>query len=122
DSYRIDFYGPATTSSMHKNGTDRLWVTWPMSDSRVERRVSGNNSNSRMEVLDTLQHLEPLVRFNGDGKPAEAELAPALARQRIAIEIPGDIAGMERDDLPLARQWRLETRRAFTEALKGGFT
>src|SRR5205814_10269503 len=75
DSYRIDFYGPATTSSMHKNGTDRLWVTWPMSDSRVERRVSGNNSNSRMEVLDTLQHLEPLVRFNGDGKPAEAELA-----------------------------------------------
>ena len=120
DSYRVDFYGPQTSSPLHRNGTDRLWVTWHMADSRVEDRLKGKNA--RAEVLDALVNLEPLVRFNGDGRPAEVDLAKALARQRIAIEIPGDIDPMEREDPYLAREWRLATRKAFTEALKAGFT
>lgn len=119
DSYRIDFYGPQTSSPLHRNGTDRLWVTWHLADSRVEERLHGKNS--RVEVLDALTHLDPLVRFNGDGRPAEGDLAQALARQRIAIEIPGDIDPIEKDDPDRAREWRLVTRRAFTEAIKAGF-
>ena len=119
DSYRIDFYGPQTSSPLHSNGTDRLWVTWHMADSRVEARLQGKDL--RAEVLDALTHLEPLVRFNGDGRPAESDLPRALARQRIAIEIPGDMDRIERDEKDLGRQWRLVTRRAFTEALKAGF-
>jgi predicted GNAT superfamily acetyltransferase len=119
DSYRIDFYGPQTSSPLHRNGTDRLWVTWHLADSRVEERLRGKNP--RVEVLDALTHLDPLVRFNGDGRPAEGDLAQALARQRIAIEIPGDIDPIEKDDPERAREWRLATRRAFTEAIKAGF-
>ncbi len=119
DSYRIDFYGPQTSSPLHRNGTDRLWVTWHLADLRVEERLHGKNP--RVEVLDALTHLDPLVRFNGDGRPAEGELAPALARQRIAIEIPGDIDPIEKDDPERAREWRLATRRAFSEAIKAGF-
>jgi predicted GNAT superfamily acetyltransferase len=119
DSYRVDFYGPRTSSPLHRNGTDRLWVTWHMSDSRVEERLKGKNL--RAEVLDALAHLEPLVRFDGNGRPAEGDLARALARQRIAIEIPGDMDSIESDDPDRAREWRLATRNAFTEALKAGF-
>jgi len=119
DSYRIDFYGPQTSSPLHRNGTDRLWVTWHMADSRVEERLKGKNA--RAEVMDALLHLEPLVRFNGDGCPAEGDLAKALARHRIAIEIPGDIDPIEREDPGRARKWRLATRTAFTEALRAGF-
>jgi len=119
DSYRIDFYGPQTSSPLHRNGTDRLWVTWHMADSRVEERLKGKNA--RAEVMDALLHLEPLVRFNGDGRPAEGDLAKALARHRIAIEIPGDIDSIEREDPGRARKWRLATRTAFTEALRAGF-
>jgi predicted GNAT superfamily acetyltransferase len=119
ESYRIDFYGSATSSALHTNGTDRFWVTWHMDDPRVEKRLAGQDP--RTEVLDSLKHLEPLVRFNGNGNPAEAELSRALARQRIAIEIPGDIARVERDDIKLARQWRMATRRAFSEAIQAGF-
>jgi len=119
DSYRIDFYGPQTSSPLHSNGTDRLWVTWHMTDSRVEARLKGKDMGA--EVLDALLHLEPLVRFNGDGRPAQSDLPRALARQRIAIEIPGDMDRIERDEKDLGRQWRLVTRRAFTEALKAGF-
>jgi predicted GNAT superfamily acetyltransferase len=120
DSYRIDFYGPQTSSPLHRNGTDRLWVTWHMAEPRVEEHLKGKNA--RAEVMDALVHLEPLVRFNGDGRPAEGDLAKALARQRIAIEIPGDIDPIEREDPGRAREWRLATRKAFTEALRAGFT
>src|SRR6266487_2976022 len=71
DSYRPDFYGAQTSSSLHTNGTDRLWVTWRLADSRVEERLKGKSRRS--ETLDALALLEPLVRFNGDGNPAEAD-------------------------------------------------
>ncbi len=119
DTYKPDFYGPETSSALHRNSTDRLWVKWPISSRRVEDRVRGKET--RAEVLDALSVLSPLVRFNGEGKPAKADLAAALARQRIAIEIPGDISLVEQQDAELARAWREATRWAFTEALEAGF-
>jgi predicted GNAT superfamily acetyltransferase len=119
DSYRVDFYGPQTSSHLHTNGTDRLWVTWRMSDSRVQQRLNGKDGSAA--VLDALRHVEPLVRFNGNGKPAEGDLASALSRHRIAIEIPRDMDRIEHTDKALAHEWRLATRRAFTGGLHAGF-
>jgi predicted GNAT superfamily acetyltransferase len=119
DSYRIDFYGPQTSSHLHTNGTDRLWVTWRMADARVQQRLNGKDGSA--EVLDALRHVEPLIRFNGDGKPAAGDLSVALSRQRIAIEIPRNMDHIEHTEKELAREWRLATRRAFTGALHAGF-
>ncbi len=119
DSYRINFYGEQTSSPLHTNGTDRLWVTWHLSDPTVEERLKGKDF--RPEVLDALAHVDPLVRFNGDGNPAEGDLASALSRQRVAIEIPGDMDRIERDQKDLAQRWRAATRRAFTESIAAGF-
>src|ERR1043165_8610301 len=30
DKYKVDFYGASTSSLLHQNGTDRLWVKWPV--------------------------------------------------------------------------------------------
>jgi predicted GNAT superfamily acetyltransferase len=117
--YIPDFYGPQTSSPLHANGTDRLWVTWPLGSKRVEARLRGNDS--RAETLDALKHLEPLVRFNGNAIPVLADASAALSRQRVAIEIPGDISRIEKDDVPLAREWRASTRTAFIAALRAGF-
>jgi predicted GNAT superfamily acetyltransferase len=119
DSYKIDFYGPETSSLLHRNATDRLWVTWPLTSRRVQQRLQGKDS--RAEVLDVLSTLTPLIQFNGDGKPVRTDLGAALSRQRIAIEIPSDIGDVEQKDPALAREWRLQTRWAFTEALKAEF-
>jgi len=119
NSYKIDFYGPQTSSVLHQNSTDRLWVKWPLATRRVKERMQGKDV--RNELLDALSRLEPLIRFNGDGKPARTDLAAALARQRVAIEIPSDIGTIEQKDPPLAKEWRTATRWAFTEALKAGF-
>ncbi|HXW94000.1 MAG TPA: GNAT family N-acetyltransferase [Terriglobales bacterium] len=118
-SYRIDFYGPETSSPLHRNSTDRLWVRWPITSRRVQARLQGKEG--RAEMLDLLATLSPLVQFNGDGHPCRADLAAALQRQRVAIEIPSDILAVERRDPALAREWRCATRWAFTETLQAGF-
>jgi predicted GNAT superfamily acetyltransferase len=119
ESYRPDFYGGESSSMLHRNGTDRLWVRWLLGSRRVRDRISGRDGRS--EALDTLRHLAPLVRFNGDGRPARAELKEALARERVKIEIPGEILEVERSDMELAREWRAATRWAFTESVRAGF-
>ena len=119
NTYKIDFYGPETSSMLHRNRTDRLWVRWPMASRRVQQRLQGKDPKA--EVLDALSRLAPLIRFNGDGKPVRDELPAALARQRIAIEIPSDIGSVESKDPALATEWRMATRWAFTEAMKAGF-
>ncbi|MGO9405054.1 MAG: GNAT family N-acetyltransferase [Terriglobales bacterium] len=119
DTYKVDFYGPETSSILHRNGTDRLWVRWILNSRRVRDRLAGKNA--RAETLDALRLLAPLVRFDPSGRPGRADLAESLARQRVSIEIPGDILEVERADMELAREWRAATRWAFREAVKAGF-
>jgi predicted GNAT superfamily acetyltransferase len=119
DTYKVDFYGPQTSSMLHRNGTDRLWVRWVLNSRRVRDRIAGKNA--RVETLDAMKLLAPLVRFDPSGNPGRADLAESLARQRVSIEIPGDILAVERADMGLAREWRDATRWAFREALKAGF-
>jgi predicted GNAT superfamily acetyltransferase len=123
DTYKVDFYGPETSSILHRNGTDRLWVRWILNSRRVRDRLAGRltGKDTRAETLDALRLLAPLVRFDPSGKPGRADLAESLARQRVSIEIPGDILEVERADMGLAREWRDATRWAFREAMKAGF-
>lgn len=123
DTYKIDFYGPETSSILHRNGTDRLWVRWPLNSRRVRDRLADKNARyaTRAETMDALRLLSPVVRFDPSGKPVCAALAESLARQRVSIEIPGDILEVERTDMPLAQEWRQATRWAFRECLNAGF-
>ena len=121
DLYRVDFYGPETSSVLHRNGTDRLWVRWILNSRRVRDRLAGKSTSARAETIDAMRLLVPLVRFDPSGKPARADLAESLGRQRLSIEIPGDILEVERTDMGLAREWRDATRWAFREAMKAGF-
>jgi len=119
DTYKADFYGNQSSSPLFRNHTDRLWVRWHMADSRVEERLYGKETGAL--AFDSLSHLEPLVRFNGNARPALADVPTALSRQRVAIEIPGDIERVEIEDKARAREWRLATRQAFTQAFEAGF-
>jgi predicted GNAT superfamily acetyltransferase len=121
DTYKVNFYGPETSSRLHRNATDRLWVRWILNSRRVRDRLAGRNTNLRAETIDTMRLLAPLVRFDPSGKPARGDLAQSVARQRVSIEIPGDILEVEQADMGLAREWREATRWAFSEAITAGF-
>ena len=119
EKYKADFYGLKTSSVLHRNSTDRLWVQWRLSSKRVQQRLQGKNASS--DSLDALSNLIPLVGFDGDGKPVKTDMETALGRQRICIEIPSEINAVEQKDPALAREWRAATRWAFKESLAAGF-
>jgi predicted GNAT superfamily acetyltransferase len=119
NNYKADFYGLNSSSILHQNSTDRLWVKWPINSRRVENRLRGKDN--RQEMLDALANIQPLVRFDGEGKPVRSDLTAALARQRVAIEIPSNIGDVEQVNPALAKEWRESTRWAFTESIKSNF-
>src|ERR1700675_1896515 len=44
ETYKVDFYGPETSSMLHRNGTDRLWVRWILNSRRVCHPVLGQDA------------------------------------------------------------------------------
>ena len=64
DTYKVDFYGPETSSLLHRNGTDRLWVTWPL------RRGGTGCGQTREREARCLRHSCSARELNGDGRPA----------------------------------------------------
>jgi len=116
DIYKVDFYGRASSSVLHQNGTDRLWLTWAMASPRVEQRIRADQK-SRPLPSDAI----PVVIAERDGRPAHGSLATAIAGKKASIAIPGDIVALESRDTAVAWEWRLATRWAFTELRKAGF-
>ena len=91
DAYKINFYGPETSSVLHRIGTDRLWVTWDLDSDRVQQRLAGE------------------------------AVKPTVAGSDVLIEIPADINSLQRENPAEAMRWREVTRHAFTEAFAAGF-
>ena len=112
--YKVDLYGRDSSSVLHQNGTDRLWVTWPLASERVKRRLKGEGPGPRPDA-------RVLVRLGQNGCPEQNELSSALKEARALLEIPANILAMEANDSKLAWQWRLATRWAFTELLRREF-
>ena len=113
DRYLVNFYGEEAASFLHRNGTDRLWVTWPLTGSR---ELPGTPARAHEP-----EDVTPLVQLGLDGSPLRNGLAAALTREQVLIEIPADIGAVERQGGGLAGAWRESTRWAFTEALAAGY-
>lgn len=116
DTYKIDFYGPETSSVLHRLGTDRLWVTWLLDGDRVQQRLDGKSVSREIDSQAT-----PLVGVDAEGWPRELASETALGDVQAWIEIPSDINSMQRQNAEQAMRWREATRRGFTEAFAAGF-
>jgi len=116
DRYFINFYGEDAASFLHRNGTDRLWVTWLLSSRRVSEPIGGIN-NAAPEI----ESVVPLVEVEKDNSPRQNDLIEGLSGEYVLIEIPADINELERQNSEVASAWRVATRAAFTKALSAGY-
>ncbi len=114
DRYFINFYGADAASFLHRNGTDRLWVTWPLTSRLVSGRFGDTVPALELETL-------PLVQVGIDESPRRNDLTEGLSNEQALVEIPADINALERRSGELAFAWREATRWAFTEALAAGY-
>lgn len=108
DSYRVNFYGEDSTSFLHRNSTDRLWVTWELDTARVRDRLAGVQPPviDAPSILTVGQDSEPVVQDVAHGVP------------RVVIEIPLDPDSVT---VETAGRWREATRNAFLERLSAGY-
>ena len=115
ESYRVDFYGKATSSFLHQAGTDRLWVSWIIDSERVRERLKDER---KLSILP--DGTRPLVEVGTDLAPKITE-SPDLRGGYLAIEIPADINAVLVENPRLAVEWRKATRWAFSYALSNGY-
>jgi len=115
DRYLINFYGEDAASFLHRNGTDRLWVSWHLASRRVEQRIA------RVAPEISFDNAEVLVRVGHRNAPEVIASAQNTAAGLIAIEVPQDINQLEKESPQLASDWRLATRTAFREAFAADY-
>jgi predicted GNAT superfamily acetyltransferase len=116
DRYKVDFYGRESTSTLHQNGTDRLWVSWFLDSKRVRARLTDATAVPVAQKPEVF-----LVRCDENARPVRGDLSSALAGNIVGIQIPSEIASIEEKDSALAIDWREATRWAFVECLNSGF-
>ena len=119
DTYKINFYGEATSSFLHRIGTDRLWVTWMLDSERVRERLQ--NETNKQESLFASKGIPSLVQVDLNDMPRRNESSRILDQEILAIEIPADINALQNEKPELAVEWREATRWAFTEAIASGY-
>lgn len=106
DQYFVNFYGEDAPSFLHQNGTDRLWVTW-------------NLSEEKTSTITDIEKVKRLVKLGKSQFPQTFDLSKE--DEQAAIEIPSDINELQKQNSKLAIEWRTVTRKAFTEAINKGF-
>jgi len=117
DTYKINFYGEATSSFLHQIGTDRLWVTWLLDSERVRQRLQTEKQQTLLEP----ERLPRLIQFGANDVPQRNEPSRILGQKHLSIEIPPDINAVQNEKPELAVEWREATRWAFTEALASDY-
>lgn len=115
DRYLVNFYGTDAASDLHQNGTDRLWVTWPLTSERVTER-SGNIATDIEN-----DRIMPLVELGKNNAPLANDIDLRDAGVYVSIDIPAHMINIEQQDRELATAWRAATRTAFTAAFAAGY-
>src|SRR6266852_4189107 len=80
DTYKVNFYGEATSSFLHQIGTDRLWVTWPLDSRRVRERLQ---TGIRKESPLGSECIKSLVQVNTKNAPLKNDSREALGDERV---------------------------------------
>ena len=115
DRYFVNFYGEEATSFLHRNGTDRLWVTWLLNSRHVHERLDG--AAAAFEP----GNVNHLVEVGKNYAPRRRAFDEGSSDELAVIEIPADINGLAREKIEIASQWREATRLAFTKAIALGY-
>ncbi len=121
DTYKVNVYGDAGTSFLHRNGTDRFFVTWLLKSPRVLQRIALKSAKLGDSDISP-ENMATLIRCGESGAPERTIRDTQLNKSESAlIEIPANINVIEESDFSTASDWRSETRRVFSEALSAGF-
>ncbi len=107
DWYEVDRYGSGFAADLYGDlPTDRLHITWPLTDPVVRDRLLGRAM--------------PRTAVDAGGLPVFNPGSKATSRQ-VLVSLPADIDALLRTDPAAALKWRLRLRETLTAAFAQGF-
>ncbi|HSE31348.1 MAG TPA: GNAT family N-acetyltransferase [Pyrinomonadaceae bacterium] len=113
--YEIDYYGE-TSSVLHRLGTDRLWVTWELKSKRTIARIEADAGPTEIWFP---KDAVSLVAVGEKQQPISND--EFFSNEDALIEIPTNLDELLKQQPTLAADWRMATRKAFTQSISAGY-
>jgi predicted GNAT superfamily acetyltransferase len=122
DEYIPDCYGQFPSMIEKGLPSDRFAVEWRIRSAGIQKRLSQKDSGyTRLAACLTALPCANQT-YSRSGRFIEnRRLDLHLQGSLLAVEIPPNTDLMRQQALPLARRWRMETRRIFTYYLQAGY-
>jgi predicted GNAT superfamily acetyltransferase len=115
--YLPDCYGHFPSRIEKGLPSDRFVVDWRIASRRVARRLGATTyppGDLRTPHVNE-------TRMNAHGFLENRAVALGLCAPKLLVEVPANTDAMRARALPLARRWRLETRKVFEYYLSAGY-
>jgi predicted GNAT superfamily acetyltransferase len=116
--YLENFYGSMADGLNAGDESDRLYLTWQLTEPRVAAAAEGTGCPVDLGSLRAAG-AQTVLTVGPDGGPVRASSASSKA-QVILAQIPEDIEGLRRSDPAIARAWRTALREVLGGALADG--
>ena len=121
EEYAPNFYGEST-SALHKGTpTDRVVLSWKITEPHVVRRIEQSSPALRMKSHEVAE--APIVNtVVADGEWRKTRtINLAIKERRVWIEIPTGFTEMQQRAPDRALAWRMDVRQMFDEYLAKGY-
>jgi len=115
--YYVDFYGQLTDGINAGDETDRLLVTWWLTEERAVHAAAGEVPPCDRDGL-LASGAVPLLGPDAAGAPRLAPDGPAAAPRLVGV--PADAVDVRRSDPGRSREWRHALRRVLVGAFSAG--
>lgn len=116
--YLPNYFGELRDARNRGMDTDRFLCQWHLDAPRVKSYLGGGRPPAL--ALGDVETINRTQR-TASGLRAPAGFRPDLRAPNLLFEIPSDLQTMRKEDLDLARTWRLEARRALGTYLDEGY-
>jgi predicted GNAT superfamily acetyltransferase len=124
NTYRADYYGELRDGLNVGLPTDRFQVDWWVNSHRVNRRL-GKQPRKKLDLAHYLSaqvHRVNTTFLTESGMVSPRSLdTPDELIPLLLLEIPADFPALKGEDGSLALEWRMHTRKLFTEVFAAGY-
>jgi predicted GNAT superfamily acetyltransferase len=119
EEYAVNFYGESTSALHRGTPTDRLVLSWKITEPHVVRRLDQAGLRARAHEVAEAPIANPST-IDGKWRKASA-INLALDDRRVWIEIPTGFTDMQQQAPERALQWRMDVRQLFQAYFGKGY-
>ena len=121
EEYAPNFYGESTSALHRGTPTDRVVLSWKITEPHVVRRIEQSSSAIRVKSHEVAE--APIVNttiMDGEWRKNKT-INLAIKERRVWIEIPTGFTEMQQKAPERALAWRMDVRQMFEEYLAKGY-